>query len=114
MLGGEIFVPKIPSIRIVDLAKAMAPEMPVKFIGIRPGEKIHEIMCPTDDSHLIIEFKDHFVIRPSITFYSRPTDFTENALGEIGNPVDQGYGYSSDSNSVVLDIDAIRNYNEKD
>ena len=66
MEGGEIFVPKIPSVRIVDLAKAIAPELPIKTIGIRPGEKLHEIMCPSDDSHLTVEFNDFFIISPSI------------------------------------------------
>ncbi|MBT6050164.1 MAG: UDP-N-acetylglucosamine 4,6-dehydratase (inverting), partial [Candidatus Scalindua sp.] len=78
MQGGEIFVPKIPSVRIIDLAKAMSNDLPIKIIGIRPGEKLHEIMCPADDSHLTIEFKDHFVIKPSITFFSRENDFTSN------------------------------------
>ena len=64
MQGGEIFVPKIASIRITELAEAMAPNLPIKIIGIRPGEKIHEIMCPADDSHLTVEFDDHFVITP--------------------------------------------------
>ena len=68
MQGGEIFVPKIPSVLIMDLARAMSPNTPIKIIGIRPGEKIHEIMCPADDSHLTVEFKDHFVIQPSIRF----------------------------------------------
>ena len=68
MDGGEIFVPKIPSIKITDLALAMAPNLPHKIIGIRPGEKIHEVMCPIDDSHLTFEFNDHFVISPSIIF----------------------------------------------
>jgi UDP-N-acetylglucosamine 4,6-dehydratase len=56
MRGGELFVPKIPSVRIVDLAQAMAPKLPHKMVGIRPGEKIHEVMCPADDSHLTLEF----------------------------------------------------------
>ena len=59
MQGGEIFIPKIPSIKIVDLALAMAPDLETTLIGLRPGEKIHEIMCPSDDSHLTIEFEDH-------------------------------------------------------
>ncbi|NGZ29165.1 MAG: UDP-N-acetylglucosamine 4,6-dehydratase (inverting), partial [Magnetococcales bacterium] len=66
MQGGETFVPKLPSVGILDLVEAMAPGMPVKVIGIRPGEKLHEIMCPGDDSHLTLEFHDHFVIRPAI------------------------------------------------
>ena len=58
MIGGEIFVPKIPSVKIVDLAKAMAPNLKTKIVGIRPGEKIHELMCPNEYHHLTIEFKN--------------------------------------------------------
>gem|GEM_PF-6481712 len=64
----ELFVPKIPSIRIVDLANALVPAMPTKVIGIRPGEKPHQVMCPKDDSHMTLEFDDHYVITPSIVF----------------------------------------------
>src|SRR3954469_25406910 len=66
MQGGEIFVPKIPSVRVTELARAMAPGKPHRIIGIRPGEKLHEVMCPSDDSHLTIEFDKHFVIQPTI------------------------------------------------
>jgi UDP-N-acetylglucosamine 4,6-dehydratase len=113
MQGGEIFVPKIPSVRIIDLAKAMSNDLPIKIIGIRPGEKLHEIMCPADDSHLTIEFKDHFVIKPSITFFSRENDFTSNSLGEIGKVVEQGKEYNSGTNPHFLTIDEINEYNEK-
>ena len=65
MIGGEIFVPKIPSVKIVDLAKAMAPNLKTKIVGIRPGEKIHELMCPNEYHHLTIEFKKYFKIIPS-------------------------------------------------
>ena len=65
MNGAEIFIPKIPSIKIIDLAKAMAPNIKIKYIGIRPGEKLHEVMCPKDDAHLTYNFKDHYVIYPS-------------------------------------------------
>jgi len=68
MKGGEIFVPKIPSVRITDLAKAMAPDLACKIVGIRPGEKLHEVMCPRDDSHLTVEFADHYVVKPTIRF----------------------------------------------
>ena len=112
MDGGEIFVPKIPSVRIVDLAKAMAPDLPIKTIGIRPGEKLHEIMCPADDSHLTVEFDNYFIITPSITFFARKTDFTENSLGEKGHVVEQGFEYNSGSNFDFLDIDDIIKYNE--
>ncbi|BCO08496.1 UDP-N-acetylglucosamine 4,6-dehydratase (inverting) [Desulfolithobacter dissulfuricans] len=111
MHGGEIFVPKIPSIRITDLARAMAPELPTKIVGIRPGEKLHEIMCPADDSHLTLEFSDHYVIRPTITFTGRSNNFICNRLGENGEPVDQGFEYNSGSNERFLSIDEIREFN---
>lgn len=112
MHGGEIFVPKIPSVRITDLATAMAPDLAQEIIGIRPGEKVHEIMCPADDSHLTLEFDDHYVIRPSITFNSRSNNFVENELGELGTPVPQGYEYNSGSNPLFLDIEQIRSLNK--
>lgn len=98
MQGGEIFVPKLPSMQITDLAEAMAPGMPLKVIGIRPGEKLHEIMCPSDDYHLTVEFADHFVIRPTIEF-TRSIDFTCNVLEEKGVSVPEGFQYSSDNNT---------------
>ena len=111
MQGGEIFVPKIPSVKIIDLANAMAPSLNIKIIGIRPGEKIHEVMCPSDDSHLTIEFDDYYVISPSITFFSRPNDFTKNAINEIGIKVAQGFEYNSGNNKHFLNFEQIRNYN---
>ena len=106
MHGGEIFVPKIPSVNVVDLAKAMAPELPHKIIGIRPGEKLHEIMCPMDDSHLTLEFDDHYVIKPTIQFTGK-VDFTVNQLGEVGRPVDQGFEFHSGKNPHQLTIEEI-------
>ena len=102
MQGGEIFIPKIPSMKIVDLAKTVAPHLPYEVIGIRPGEKLHEIMCPADDSHLTLEFEDHYVIKPTIQF-SGYRDFTKNLIGEIGTPVIQGFEYNSGTNDVWLD-----------
>ena len=113
MLGGEIFIPKIPSVRIVDLAEAMAPELPIKIIGIRPGEKLHEIMCPADDSHLTIQFNDYYVISPSIDFYSRVEDFTVNGLGEHGEFVTNGFEYNSATNNHFLSVDEINNFNNR-
>jgi UDP-N-acetylglucosamine 4,6-dehydratase len=98
MHGGEIFIPKIPSIKITDLAKALAPNLPHKIIGIRPGEKLHEIMCPSDDSHLTLEFSDHFVIKPTIQFINE-NNFTINKLNEKGTPVKQGFEYNSGNNT---------------
>ena len=102
MHGGEIFVPRIPSMRITDLVEAMAPGMPIDVVGIRPGEKLHEIMCPTDDSHLTLEFADHFVIRPTIQF-NHPSDFSVNGLGENGVPVREGFEYNSGTNPHFLE-----------
>lgn len=106
MVGGEIFVPKIPSMKMVDLAKAMAPDLPHEIIGIRPGEKLHEIMCPSDDSHLTIEFDDHYVIAPTIKFTSSQ-DYHQNKLGEKGIQVEQGFEYNSGNNSVWLKNDEL-------
>lgn len=113
MHGGEIFVPKLPSVRIVELARAMAPDLPQKVIGIRPGEKLHEVMCPADDSHLTLEYDDHFVIRPTITFTSRNNAFEVNAMGEKGVPVRQGFEYSSGNNTHFLGLDEIIEFNRK-
>lgn len=111
MQGGEIFVPKIPSVRIVDLAKAMAPDLPHTIIGIRPGEKLHEIMCPADDSHLTLEFADHYVIRPSIRFFAKDYDYTVNPLGETGQPCPVGFEYNSGNNPHFLSVEEIRAFN---
>lgn len=107
MQGGEIFVPKIPSMRIVDLAEGIAPGVPTKVIGIRPGEKLHETMCPTDDSHLTLEFADHYVIQPTITFVEA-IDYSVNAAGEKGAPVAQGFEYNSGTNPDFLTIEELR------
>lgn len=107
MHGGEIFVPKIPSTKIVDLAEAMAPGKPRQVIGIRPGEKLHEIMCPSDDSHLTLEFDDHFVIKPTINF-TDPRDYLVNALGEKGASVPLGFDYSSNNNPAQLSGDKLK------
>jgi len=101
MQGGEIFIPKISSMYMTELAKALAPELTHKIIGIRPGEKLHEIMCPADDSHLTLEFTDHFVICPTIQF-AHKSDFTQNLLGEVGRPVEQGFEYNSGNNTQWL------------
>ena len=111
MQGGEIFVPKIPSIRVTDLAKAMAPNLSHKIIGLRPGEKIHEVMCPADDSHLTLDFDDHYVIRPTITFTSRGNNFLENNIKEKGTPVPENFEYNSGKNKYFLSIDEIKEFN---
>jgi UDP-N-acetylglucosamine 4,6-dehydratase/5-epimerase len=110
MRGGEIFVPKIPSVRVVDLAESLAPGMPLEIIGIRPGEKLHEIMCPADDSHLTLEFSKHFVLCPSITFHGSG-DYSVDGLGEHGKPVADGFAYNSGTNPHFLTVDELRTLN---
>jgi UDP-N-acetylglucosamine 4,6-dehydratase/5-epimerase len=112
MHGGEIFVPKIPSIRITDLARALAPELPTRVVGIRPGEKLHEIMCPGDDSHLTLEFRDHFVICPAIKFHHADIDYTASLTGEQGRPVARGFEYNSGTNPHFLSVEEIGRYNQ--
>jgi UDP-N-acetylglucosamine 4,6-dehydratase len=108
MNGGEIFIPKIPSIKIIDLAKAMAPNIKIKLIGIRPGEKLHEIMCAKDDSHLTYDFKDHYVIYPSTKASSRNV-YGLNNLNVKGKIVEPGFEYSSETNSHFLTIPELLN-----
>ena len=106
MRGGEIFIPKIPSMKMLDLAKAIAPHLEIKIIGIRAGEKLHEVMVPRDDSHLTLEFHDHFIIQPSITF-TQKHDFTCNGLSEIGTPVGLGFEYNSQTNTQWLNAERL-------
>ena len=110
MQGGEVFVPMLPSIRIVDLAEAMAPGLPHKIVGIRSGEKINETMCPSDDWHLTLEFENHYVISPSIQF-AETTNFTSDGLGAIGVPVESEFEYGSGRNPKFLSVDEIAELN---
>ena len=110
MQGGEIFIPKIPSMRILDLATAIAPEAKIKIIGIRPGEKLHEVMCPSDLYYETVEFADHFVIKPSIEF-ANAIDYKTNALGEKGRMVEDGFDYNSGNNPHFLTVEELREMN---
>jgi UDP-N-acetylglucosamine 4,6-dehydratase len=96
MQGGEVFVPKIPSMRITDLAAAMAPDCQLEVIGIRPGEKLHEVMIPADEARQTLEFDDYFVIRPDFHMW-RP-DEQHTYGGKNGTPVSEGFSYTSDGN----------------
>ncbi|EFO9189931.1 UDP-N-acetylglucosamine 4,6-dehydratase (inverting) [Campylobacter lari] len=109
MHGGEIFVPKIPSMKIVDLAKTMAPNLAHKIIGIRAGEKLHEIMISSDDSHLTYEFKDYYAISPSIQFNNIDIDFSINVKGQKGKKVSNGFSYSSDNNPSWISQEELLN-----
>ena len=108
MKGGEIFVPKLPSIRITDLATAIAPDLKQHIVGLRPGEKIHEVMCPRDDCHLTLEFDSHYVIQPAIRFFDGNEDFSVDQLGETGKPVESGFEYNSGANPHFLSVEEIR------
>lgn len=107
MQGGELFVPKIPSVTILELLKSLGDDLTYKVIGIRPGEKLHEVMCPKDDAHKTLEFTDHYVIQPAINF-GKKIDYRENALGEVGYPVADGFDYNSESNPCFLTVEELR------
>jgi UDP-N-acetylglucosamine 4,6-dehydratase len=98
MQGGEIFVPKIPSMRMTDLAHCLAPEKPIKVVGIRPGEKLHEVMITEDDSRLTLELDDRYVIEPAFRWWQR-----ESYLARGAKPVRDGFRFSSDTNQDWLD-----------
>jgi UDP-N-acetylglucosamine 4,6-dehydratase len=97
MHGGEIFVPKIPSMRIVDLARAMAPDKPHKIVGVRPGEKLHEIMVTEDDARNTIELGDRYVINPAFALWHDSTQ-----PGIIGPAVAERFAYASNTNDEWL------------
>jgi UDP-N-acetylglucosamine 4,6-dehydratase len=103
MYGGEIFVPKIPSMRITDLAKAMAPNLPVKIVGIRPGEKLHEVMITDDDSRQTLELDDRYVIEPSFAWWQRDRYDVTGAT-----PVAEGFRFASDINTDWLDAARLK------
>ena len=103
--GGELFVPKIPSYRIMDLAMAIAPDAEHEVVGIRPGEKIHEVMITADDARMTWDHESHFTVLPD-----RPHWSLEQWLDETGaKKVDEGFEYSSGSNSQFLSIEDIQN-----
>lgn len=113
MFGGEIFVPKIPSINIVDLAKSMGKDIEIEVIGIRPGEKLHEVMCPADDSYHTYEFNDHYVIAPSIKFNDLDQCYTNNAIDEKGELVEPGFEYNSNNNPDFLSVEDLASFNKQ-
>ncbi len=98
MHGGELFVPKIPSMKVTDLAKVLAPDLPHKIIGIRPGEKIHETMVTADDARLTLEMDDRFIIMP---VYKSKSDFCQN-YKDVAKYVPEDFSYSSDNNTWWL------------
>lgn len=101
MYGGEIFVPKIPSMKVTDLAKAIAPECEIEIVGIRPGEKLHEAMITEDDARHTKEFDTYYVIQPEFPWWSEEYTFAGKSLPE-------GFKYTSDLNTVWLSIENLR------
>ena len=107
MWGGEIFVPKLPSMKITDLAKIMSPSKSYEVIGIRPGEKIHEVMIPFDEARMTTEFKDFFTIRPAIELFSNNEIYFSTKLGEKPSREEIDFEYSSGSNDNFMNKDEI-------
>ena len=105
MHGGEIFVPKIPSMNVMDLAKAIAPECEVDIVGIRPGEKLHEAMIMEDDARHTKEFDTYYVIQPEFSWWSK-------SYVEDGKSLPDGFKYTSDVNNEWLTVEQLRNLAE--
>lgn len=103
--GGEIFVPRIPSMKIIDLAKAIGPECKIEIVGIRPGEKIHEILISEDESRNTIEFKECYVVQANQV---RQENLLKNGKGQKGRLCAGGFKYSSDSNTQWLKVEELR------
>ena len=102
MTGGEIFVPKIPSMKVIDLAHAMAPGAKIETIGIRPGEKLHEILLTEDEARHTLEYDSLFVIEPELKFWNK-------CAGSGGRKLPEGFRYSSDNNKAWLCIEDLKN-----
>ncbi len=108
MQGGEIFVPKIPSIRILDLVESISGKREYDLVGIRPGEKLHEVMVPQEMAHHSLEFDDHYVITPAIKFFDKTVDYFKNKLGEEGLPVEDKFEYHSGTNPHFLTVQELK------
>ncbi len=103
MKGGEIFVPKLPSCRILDIAKAVAPEARIETVGIRPGEKLHEVMVPADEAWHTVEFDDHYVIQPTHPWWTSEEELMQRG----GRPCEPGFSYCSGTNTEWLSVDDL-------
>jgi len=110
MQGGEVFVPKIPSVNILDVLKAIDSSSDYEEVGIRPGEKLHEVMCPSDESHRVLEFEKYYSISPSIQFFSETINYSKSLSGELGNKVPDNFDYDSLNNPWYLTVDEIKDY----
>jgi len=102
MHGGEVFVPKIPSMKVIDLAKTIAPQAKVEVIGIRPGEKLHEVLISEDEARRVVELKNMYVVQPSQTFWFG------HKWEKIGNFLPDGFRYASNTNTHWLSVEEIK------
>lgn len=107
MQGGEIFIPKIPSMKITDVARFFAPDLPHDIVGIRPGEKLHEVMVTEDDAPFTFELRDRYVIEPSFHFWGRDPQ-ANGAVPLEAKPVPKGFRYASNTNDDWLDHEKLR------
>ena len=107
MWGGELFIPKIPSYHILDIAKAIAPDSKLKIIGIRPGEKLHEEMITETDSISCVEFEKYYVILPALDLWDK-SKFITKSNDDVGRFCDEGFSYNSGNNSSFLSIDDLK------
>lgn len=104
MQGGEVFVPKIPSMKVIDLAKAVAPDAKIEIIGIRPGEKLHEVLISEDEARTVVELDDMYVVQPAEAFwFGREWE-------DKGSKIDDDFRYASNTNTDWLDMDDIQEY----
>jgi UDP-N-acetylglucosamine 4,6-dehydratase/5-epimerase len=106
MHGGEIFIPKIPSMKITDLAKAICPECEQKTVGIRPGEKLHELLITRDDARHTLEFESFYVVQPSVHLWNHGE--YRHYGGEEGQPVEPDFEYASNTNKQWLDTERLK------
>ena len=104
MRGGEIFAPKIPSMRLIDLAHAVAPECRLDEIGIRAGEKLHEVILPEDDARNSVEYDDYYTILPAFHEWDNDSYLRQNG----GKRCPEGFSYSSDTNTQWLSVEELR------
>ncbi|MGB9498858.1 MAG: UDP-N-acetylglucosamine 4,6-dehydratase (inverting) [Dissulfuribacterales bacterium] len=102
MVGGEIFVPKIPSMKVTDIARAICPDCKTEIVGIRPGEKLHEVMIPVDDARQAVEFDDYYILKPQFRYFGRCFN------GNEGSPLPDGFEYSSGANDKWLSVEELR------
>lgn len=103
MVGGELFVPKIPSMNIMDLVEVIAPDCKTEIVGIRPGEKLHEVMITRDDARNTVEFNDYYIIKPDFKFFAPRFNYNDE-----GKRVPKDFEYNSGTNSWWLTIEELR------